>query len=140
MDLQFYESDELPRPRAEVRIRRVDVAPYPDGRRVRIDIALVPFAERPNIEVELLRPDGGLAASLAVIESVEHEFAVTLHLRQPEPGPGYCARVVLYYSPALSLREQDPNLPDEVIDTREVPFALPEPEREDDDEDGGDAG
>ncbi len=103
MNLDLITDPELaPRPRGEVRIRELRVTPYPDGRRLRVQIALTPFmpSERPSLEIEVKRSDGLLAASASVIESMHHHLSLTIHLREQRPAPGeYTVHADLYYEP-----------------------------------------
>lgn len=132
MDLHFYEEEEIPRPRAEMRIERLEALPYPDGRRVKVHVLVLPFSERPNLDILLLDPQARLLTTLSVIEAIDRKMDFTLHLRQVDPGPGYVVRVVLFYPPALQERDAHPETPDEVVDTREALFDVPAPPDEDD--------
>lgn len=105
MDIQFFDPDDLPRPREEVRLRGLKVQPYPDGRRVRVEVQITPFQDRPNLDLEVLDPDGHEVASLNVIESIDHQFDITVHLRGPQPKGKHKARLVLYY-PETDFRDQ----------------------------------
>lgn len=104
MNLDLITDPELaPRPRDEVRIRELSVTPYPDGRRLRVQLLLTPFApvDRPNLEITARRVDGLMVASVSVIESMQHHLNLTIHLRDPQPVPGeYVVQADLYYEPA----------------------------------------
>jgi hypothetical protein len=97
MDLFFVESDAAPLPPQETRLRQVRARSQPDGRRVRLELELTPFLERPNIDVVLLGEDGASIASAAVIENVMSRLALTLHVRDPHPSPKYKAVVSVSY-------------------------------------------
>ena len=94
-DLKFFDDpDQAPRPPEEVRITRVRVDPLPDGRRVAVSISLTPFLKKPSLDVTLLR--GGIEErSLSVVEAMENEMQLTLHLPQTDPSGSYLARVDL---------------------------------------------
>ena len=96
-ELAFFESDEVPRPKDEVQILRLAARPYPDGRRVRLDVSLTPFLERPNLEFEVFEPSGETVGAMSVIESMDHEFELTLHLRSPQPRGKHTLRLRLFY-------------------------------------------
>ncbi|MGQ9851442.1 MAG: hypothetical protein ACUVSU_15465 [Aggregatilineaceae bacterium] len=85
-------------PPEEVRIESVRATLYPDRRRVRVEVDLTPFHERPNLEI-VLRDAGGQVVSSASAVSVMHfRLAFTLHLREGgDPTPGYHTIVTLYY-------------------------------------------
>lgn len=95
--VEFVEAEDVPLPKEEVRIRRLAARPYADGRRVRLDVALSPFLERPNLEFEAFDPGGGTVATMSVIESMDHEFELTLHLRSLEPKGLHTLRLTLFY-------------------------------------------
>src|SRR5690242_14843718 len=100
MDLNFFADPGLaPRPRSEIRMEAFRLAPYPDGRRVRVEIELTPFApgDRPNLEITAAKIDGTQVGSTTIIESVQRIFGLTMHLREPEPSGKYIFQAELYY-------------------------------------------
>jgi hypothetical protein len=102
MNLDFVTDPELaPRPRAEIRVESLALEPYPDGRRVRVDVEITPFApvDRPNLEITAHNAAGELAGSMSVIETVNRRLSLTMHLRESEPRGQYAFQVDLYYSP-----------------------------------------
>ena len=116
MDLQFFESEQVPLPPEHVRVTSARAAPYPDRRRVRVGVSLTPFLERPDVELRIADPAGETLAEAAVIECVEHEFELTLHLRQPSPTAMVCHLEV-----KLSYPERD------LASAFVVEFSLPAP-------------
>jgi hypothetical protein len=102
MNLNFVTDPELaPRPRDEIRIEAFAVSPYPDGRRVRIELEMTPFApvDRPNLEITVRNENGEIVGSLSVIESVQRKLSLTTHLREPQPQGRYEFTAELFYSP-----------------------------------------
>lgn len=88
-------------PRDEVRIERVTATPYPDRRRVKIEVDITPFREQPNLEISIRRADGLLAASSSVVAVMHFKVAFNLHLRgMDDPTGDYQVRVQLYYDDA----------------------------------------
>ncbi len=83
MDLNFVDPSEAPVPPQEVRVRRIDLKPFPDRRRIKVHLELTPFHERPTLEVEVRDPDGEKVASTSIIETVDYQLEFTLHLRKP---------------------------------------------------------
>ena len=83
--IEFFEPEDVPRPKEDVGIRKLTARPYPDGRRVRLDVSLTPFLDRPNLEFEVFNAAGDAVGAMTVIESMDHEFELTLHLRGPTP-------------------------------------------------------
>lgn len=102
MRVNFF--DESPRPRDEVRIKNLGLHVYPDGRRVAVGFDITPFLERPSIEVKVTNANGEVAGSLNVIETLESNFSLTMHLRDKEPTDTYEVSATLYYATPESER------------------------------------
>jgi hypothetical protein len=98
-ELEWVEPDEEPQPPEAVQIESLQARVYPDGRRVRVDVKLTPFIERPNLEFTILNAEGTEVASLSVIESMDHTFEMTAHLRGPQPAGQHTLRGELFYEP-----------------------------------------
>ena len=97
MELPLLDSDEIPLPPEEVRFASVRASPYPDRTRVRLDLKITPFLERPNIDILIVDSAGKEAATARVIENLDPVLKLTLHLRPTgSPGP-YTARLALQY-------------------------------------------
>lgn len=101
IDLNILNNDNLA-PRDEVILERVSTKPYPDGKRVRVEIDVTPFRERPNIEIEIAKPSSDHAAQsvaqASILATMNFRMAFTLHLRGIEDTNGdYTVRVTLYY-------------------------------------------
>jgi hypothetical protein len=100
MDLHFVTDPELaPRPREEMAIIIFEATPYPDGRRVRLDITMTPFApaDRPNLDVTAFDSNGEPVGSVSVIETANRKLSLTMHLREPEPVGDYIFKATLFY-------------------------------------------
>ena len=63
------------------------MAPHPDGRRLRVNLRLTPFLERPNVDLEVQDASGDRLASATIVETTEPDLALTLHLRASSEGP-----------------------------------------------------
>lgn len=99
MELRFYEDPlESPRPREEVRIRRLGLFVYEDRRRVAVGFNLTPFEERPSIEVAVRNANGHPAGSMQIVDAMETNFTLTMHLRDKEPTDSYTLQATLYYA------------------------------------------
>lgn len=120
MDIFFRDSDEVPLPPAEVRIRQLLAAPWPDNRRVRVVLELTPFQKRPNGEIRILDSLGEEVAALSIVAALDPNMEFTLHLRAPETAGRYTATAVIYYH-----EEQEPP-PGQVEQGTDQPFHLPE--------------
>ena len=94
-------------PPDEVRIERVRAVPYPDRRRVRVEVDLTPFRERPNLEIAIRNAAGDIVATASAVAVMTFHLAFTLHLRGGgEAGPGYEAVVLLYYDDPRSPQDR----------------------------------
>ena len=99
MDIRFFDDPlEQPRPREEVRFRRIGIFLHPDLRRLAFGVELTPFTERPSIEVTIVNGAGEPAGSLHVIETMTPNFSLTMHLRDRATLNPYQLTAVLYYS------------------------------------------
>lgn len=93
----FFPEDDLDRlPPEETRITGLSVEPYPDGRRLRVDISITPFQTRPHIEAVLRDADGLEVASVSVVEPMSWKIEFTMHLRGDLNNP-YTLEARLYY-------------------------------------------
>lgn len=106
MRVHFY--DDLsggPRSRKEVRLNDLGLFIYEDGRRVAIGFNLTPFLERPSLLVTVTNAEGQEAASLSVIEAMEPNFNLTLHLRDDSRLDPYQVEAIVYYPTDTGKRE-----------------------------------
>jgi hypothetical protein len=98
MRINFYDDpSQSHRAPKDVRITEMTVSPYPDGRRVALKLALTPFRQRPSVDLTVANARGEQAASLTVIETIDPNLSLTVHLRDKEPAGPYEARAELYY-------------------------------------------
>lgn len=96
--IQFFDDPfESPKPRDEVRLKNLGLYVYEDGRRIAVGFDITPFLERPSIEVTIYNLRGERAGALTVIEAMEANFHLTMHLRDKEPADEYRIEAVLYY-------------------------------------------
>ena len=61
-------------------------------------LELTPFLERPCIDVEIVNGQGEPAGMLSVIEQVDPNFSLVLHLRDEEAHDPYHLLAVIYYT------------------------------------------
>jgi hypothetical protein len=101
MDIHFSDLSEVPLPPDEVRIRDFTVEPYPDGKRLRLMIDLTPFLKPPSSEIFITDQYGELAATANIIEIVDPQLQLTIHLRIPDPQGLFTARVLIFYTQDL---------------------------------------
>lgn len=102
-------------PRDQVRITRLEAVPYPDGRRIKVQLDVTPFRERPNFEIGIRDESGALVAGTSVVASMHFKMEFVLHLRGVHtPGGDYQLHILLYYD--------DINAPQ---DTQEITLHIP---------------
>lgn len=99
MDINFFENPfEGPKSREEVRIKQLGLYMHEDGRRVAVGFDMTPFFERPSLQVTFINERGEEAGSLHVIETLQTNFSLTVHLRDKEPTQFYEVTAVVYYA------------------------------------------
>ena len=105
----FNDANLVPQPRRKVKIEDFQVAPYADRFRVKVNIKLTPFQERPNLVIIARRSDGLLVSDLDVIATMHFDNEFTMHLRGiDEPEGEYTLTAELYYetrNPAQDSRQ-----------------------------------
>lgn len=99
MEIQFFDNSfETPKSREDVRLKQLGLFLYDDLRRVAVGFDITPFLEPPSIQVTITNPRGEEVSSLHVIETVDRNFHLTMHLRDKEPAETYEVTAVLYYA------------------------------------------
>lgn len=106
IDLNLINNDNL-KPREEVRIENVTAAPLADRQRVKVEIAITPFRERPNLEVAIVNAAGQRVASTSVIATMNFKMGLVLHLRGGgDPAGNYSVHVTLYFDDTTDPHDQ----------------------------------
>ena len=129
MDIFFADPSEVPLPPNEVRIRELNVDPWPDGKRLRVYLEVDPFQRRPNADLTLLDQDGQELSSVSIIESMTRKMELVMHLRSAASG-SCTLQASLYYATLPESTEPggdphpEPKLDRQVVDTRQVSFEL----------------
>ncbi len=115
MEIQFVDPSQVPQPREKVRIERFEAAPYPDGWRIKLNVDVTAFQERPSLELRVLRlPEERVIAELSIIETMHRQMEFTVHVRGLDsPNGDYLAQADLYYEERTAPYDQ-----------REVPFSI----------------
>jgi hypothetical protein len=133
MDIFFQDPTDIPLPPEEVRIRELTVEPWPDGRRVRVNLELTPFQNRPNGEINIKNIEGEEVSSVSFIETIDPKMQFTMHLRTLDTQGEYFVSATVFY-PILENAAQEelqnqasPLLPKEimVVDQTSVKFTIP---------------
>ena len=86
-------------PPQEVRITELSAAPWPeDGRRVRVNMEVTPFLERPNLEVIIQDSEANEVASITIIELLEDKMTFTMHIRREDVQGTYTLLARIQYA------------------------------------------
>lgn len=110
----FDDPSRIPQPRDKIKIEALNVLPYPDGRRVRVDVRVTAFQERPNLLLLALDENGRIVNELNVIATMHANMEFTMHLRhKPDPTGHYVLVAELFY--------ESRNPPQ---DRKETPFTI----------------
>lgn len=98
MQVHFYDDpDGGPQAKEAVRFKHLGLYMYPENRQVAVGFDITPFFEKPSIEVTITNETGERAASLIVIEAMQPNFSLIMHLRDQAPTDIYQVEAVLYY-------------------------------------------
>jgi hypothetical protein len=93
----FFPEDNLVRAvPEETRITSLAATPYPDGRRLRVNVEVTPFQQRPYIEFMLNDAEGEEVASTSIVEPLSWKLEFTMHIRGEVRSP-YTLNARLYY-------------------------------------------
>ncbi len=132
MDFFLQEPEEGRLPPESVRLRDLHITPHPNGDKVKINLELSPFKQRPNIELTIFDPSGTEVAHSNILETMLKKLEFVMHIRHPIPGGEYRLSVLVYYQklPEPGEIEVDLPIPEAmVVDRRESTFSLPRLER-----------
>jgi hypothetical protein len=116
MEITFHDPSDSPLPPDQVRIRALSAEPWPDGRRVAVEVQLTPFQQRPNLHLSILDAQGREVASVGAMQILQQQIGFTLHLRQPETRGHYTVTARLAYP--------DPELDLGVVDQAAAAFEI----------------
>lgn len=98
MDIPIIPTASAPKPRQDVRIKSVEILPFPDRFRVWAHITITPFLERPNLLLIVHNEDDRIVSELNIIETMHHDMEFTLHIRGlTDPAGVYTLTTDLFY-------------------------------------------
>jgi hypothetical protein len=120
MEIPIMPMSSSPKPKDEIRIEDILIRPYADRFRVRVNIRVTPFLERPNLLLVAHDEHDRIVSELSIIETMHNDMEFTIHLRGvDDPAGTYTLTADLFY--------ETRNPPqDRQIETFEIPEAQPE--------------
>ena len=102
----FFPEDNLDRATPEeTKITVLNVEPYPDGRRLHVNIEMTPFQQRPHLDILITNGDGTEIASANVVEPMTFKIEFTMHLRGELKNP-HTLEAKLFYPDGPSQEPQ----------------------------------
>jgi hypothetical protein len=128
VDSHFLDTGEIPLPPDEVRIRALRVDPLPNGRLVRVYLEVDPFQKRPNADLMISDYEGREVASTSIIESMDRNIEIRMHVRGAIREREYFLKAILFYTEIEGESTSEGEIkPFErrVVDTAETSFTIP---------------
>ena len=120
MRIEFFDNPlQESRSRGDVRFNQLGIYVFEDRKRIAVGFDVTPFRERPSIDVSIVNNTGAEEASLSIIEAMQSNFNLTMHLRDPVPDRQYNIQALLYYRTADGDREVVDNI-SRLFDLNEV--------------------
>jgi len=80
----------------ETRITSLTAVPYPDGYRLRVNIEMTPFQQRPHLQVVLNDAENEEVTSSSIVEPLSWKIEFTMHIRGELNNP-YTLEATLFY-------------------------------------------
>ncbi|MEO1646788.1 MAG: hypothetical protein AAFR67_16485, partial [Chloroflexota bacterium] len=106
----------VPKPKDEIKIESLGTYVYKDRFRVRADVTVTAFQERPNLLLVMKDSTGKLVNELNIIATMHAEMDFTMHMRgMDDPAGEYTLEAELFY--------ETRNPPQ---DTASITFTIPE--------------
>ena len=106
MRIEFFDHPlQESRSRGDVHFNQLGLYVFEDRQRIAVGFDITPFRERPSIDVSIVNDTGMEQASLSIIEAMQTNFNLTMHLRESIPDLQYEIQAILYYRTADGDRE-----------------------------------
>lgn len=128
MDIILSDLGGIPLPPDEVRIRELRVDPLPNGMLVRVYLEVDPFQKRPNADLTISDNEGREVASTSIIESIDRNIEIRMHVRGAVRERKYSLKAILFYAEIEGESTSEGEIkPFErrVVDTAETSFTIP---------------
>jgi hypothetical protein len=128
VEIHLSDPEGIPLPPDEVRVRALKVDPLPNGRLVRVYLEVDPFQKRPNADLTISDNEGREVASTSIIESIDRNIEVRMHVRGAVREREYSLKAILFYAEIEGETTSEGEIkPFErrVVDTAETSFTIP---------------
>ncbi len=93
-------------PPEEVRFTELRIEPWPDGRRLRLHARLTPFQKPPDLEAVLSDSKGNPITSAYIVENIDFDLVITLHLRASTDEDTFMVQARVIYADLGIVDEQ----------------------------------
>jgi hypothetical protein len=127
-DDHFFQPDQVSPADSEIKIIDLLVEPYQDLQRVKVNFRLPYFQEPLNASITLNKMDGKELASVDVVNLIQPENEVTLHIPKPHVQDGeYQVELVLFRvenREDLGKENSDIHFNTQVLTSRTVTFSI----------------
>lgn len=101
MRVEFFDNPlQEPRSREEIRFNQLGLYVFEDNQRLAVGFDITPFQDRPSIDVSLANSNGVEEASMSIIEAMQSNFSLTMHLPEQTSESLYQIQAILYYRTA----------------------------------------
>lgn len=104
MSINFFEPGDIPQPKDKIKIELLSADVYPERWRVKLNLHVTPFLERPNLAVVLIRVGETplVVADLTILETMHPRMEFTLHIQHVEdPAGDYKLKTRLYFEEGI---------------------------------------
>ena len=115
MEITIRDSNSVPLPPDETRIVALRAEPWPDRRRVAVDVEITPFQQRPNLHISIQDTEGREVGSVGAMQIRQTKMSFTVHVRRPDtPGQYTVSAFLAYVDTGLG-----------IVDQAQIPFEIP---------------
>lgn len=105
-EISLSDASQIPLPPDKMEIIDLRAEPYEDGKRVLVHLIFTPFKKNPSAEILVYDPDNREVANASIIEAIDPNTEITLHLPPDSLQGEYTVAVKAFY-PQQELLEDD---------------------------------
>lgn len=108
-EINLSNTDEIPLPPEEIKVREFTAKAYPDGQRIRLRIKFTPFQKKPSAEISINDEKGNQLSFTHIIETIDTSTEITVHLPGKAAKGNYSASLKAFYLQEISSK-RDPEM------------------------------